>query len=443
MSFWKSTVLISGFLTASVAFAHSTGADPGLTGAPETGGNPTCAACHGDGTVNTQGGNVALSISDSSYTGGQKYRITVTVTDGSARRWGFELTARSGSSKTTQAGTFAPADGNSRVISEGSFQYITHTSTGTRRGTSGPTTFDVDWTAPASGAGPVTFYVAGNAANNNGTNDGGDHIYTSSKDLAEASSNPKPTIRTDQAPAIQSWGGRLDFSSNSYLEIYGSNFGGPACSSGVRIWQGSDFTGSSAPTSLDGTSVKINGKPAYVYFVCDGQIAVNTPDDTATGPVPIVVTTANGDSNTVMVNKAKVSPALLTSPNFIVGGRQYVIAQIANSTTLVGKPGLVTGGTFQTIKAGDAITLYALGLGDTSPAVQAGVINPANGDVTLPLEVRIGGQTAQITFKAAPAGTIGYFQVNVIVPNIGSGDQTIEMVVDGVSNAQNLFLSNP
>lgn len=442
MTFWARTILVSSFLLTSAAFAHSTGADPGMTGAP---GNSTCAACHGDGTVNTHGGNVSLGIADASYTGGQKYRITITITDGGARRWGFELTARSGSGKTTQAGTFTAADGNSRVISQGSEQYITHTSSGTRRGTAGPVTFDVDWTAPAAGAGTVTFYVAANAANNSGSNDGGDHIYTSSKDLSEATASPKPSIRTDQPPALQSWGGRQDFASNSYLEIYGSNFGGGACASGGRIWQGTDFTGNNAPTSLAGTSVKVNGKPAFIYFVCDGQININTPDDTATGPVPVVVTTAAGDSNTVTVNKAKVSPALLTSNSFVVGGRQYVIAQTgtANPPALVGKPGLISGITFQAVKPGDSITLYALGLGPTNPAVQAGVINGGNGDVTLPLEIRIGGQTAQVTFKSAPAGTIGYYQINVVIPNIGPGDQPIEMIVDGVSNGQNLFLSNP
>lgn len=442
MTFWKSINLASAFFfLAPLAFGFSSGANPGLTGAP---GNSTCAACHGDGTVNTRGGSVAIGIPDASYTGGQKYRITVTITDANARRWGFELTARSGADRMTQAGTIASVDGNTRVITEGSHQYITHTSAGTRRGTVGPVTFEVEWTAPAAATGTVTFYVAANAANNNGANGEGDNIYTSTKDLAEAAAGNKPTIRTE-LPALQSWGGRQEFSSNSYVEIYGTNFGGGPCASAGRMWQGSDFNGNNAPTSLIGTSVKINGKSAFVYFVCDTQVNVNTPDDATTGPVPVVVTTAAGDSNTINANKARVSPALLTANSFVVGGRQYVIAQTGtgNPPPLVGKPGLIPNVNFQAVKPGDVITLYALGLGATNPAIQAGVINSGNGDVTLPLQIRIGGQTAQINFKAAPAGTIGYYQINVVVPNIGPGDQPIEMIVDGVSDAQNLFLSNP
>ena len=43
--------------------------------------------------------------------------------------------------------------------------FIEHTSAGTRNGTRNGVTFQFDWTPPAVNAGPVTFYVAGNAAN--------------------------------------------------------------------------------------------------------------------------------------------------------------------------------------------------------------------------------------------------------------------------------------
>src|SRR5436305_15321066 len=61
--------------------------------------------------------------------------------------------------------------------------FIQHTSSGTRNGTPNGVTFQFDWTPPATNAGPVTLYVAGNAANadNNLT---GDFIYTSSVQLA-------------------------------------------------------------------------------------------------------------------------------------------------------------------------------------------------------------------------------------------------------------------
>src|ERR1700744_2148749 len=78
----------------------------------------------------------------------------------------------------------------------------------------------------------------------------------------------------------------------SWGSIYGTNL-----ASGSAVWSG-DF-----PTSLGGTSVTINGKPAYLSFVSAGQIDLQAPDDTATGVVPVVVTTAAGQTtSTVTLN---------------------------------------------------------------------------------------------------------------------------------------------
>jgi hypothetical protein len=51
------------------------------------------------------------------------------------------------------------------------------------------------------------------------------------------------------------------------------------------------------PQSLGGTSVTINSKPAYIYFVSGGQISVQAPDDTARGTVQVVVTTPAGSAS--------------------------------------------------------------------------------------------------------------------------------------------------
>jgi hypothetical protein len=46
-------------------------------------------------------------------------------------------------------------------------------------------TFTFDWTAPSAGTGNVTFYFAGLAGNNNGTDDTGDYTYTGNQVYAE------------------------------------------------------------------------------------------------------------------------------------------------------------------------------------------------------------------------------------------------------------------
>ena len=71
----------------------------------------------------------------------------------------------------------------------------------------------------------------------------------------------------------------------AWASIDGSNL-----ASGTAVWKG-DF-----PISLGGTSVTINGKPAYLWFVSSGQINFQAPSDMATGTVPVVVTIPTGSA---------------------------------------------------------------------------------------------------------------------------------------------------
>jgi len=61
----------------------------------------------------------------------------------------------------------------------GNRQYIEHSFIGTFQGQTLQANWIFNWVAPTSPAGPVTFYAAGNQANNDGT-ENGDQIYTTS-----------------------------------------------------------------------------------------------------------------------------------------------------------------------------------------------------------------------------------------------------------------------
>ncbi len=171
-------------LAALPALARSTGAPPGRTGAPP---GDNCTVCH-QGTVNSGAGSLKIEFSNgSTYAPGQTYKVRVTLADPAAQRWGFELTARMGADKLDKVGSFAIDNSTLTQFSPGSTpgEYVTHTTAGTSPGTTGSSSWEVNWTAPAAGTGPVTFYAAGNAANNNGANTG-DLIYTTSLTVAEA-----------------------------------------------------------------------------------------------------------------------------------------------------------------------------------------------------------------------------------------------------------------
>jgi uncharacterized protein (TIGR03437 family) len=71
---------------------------------------------------------------------------------------------------------------------------------------------------------------------------------------------------------------------------------------------------------------------------------------------------------------------------------------------------------------------------------QAGVVAGQGAPLALPYELRIGGVPATVTFAGMVAGSIGLYQLNVVVPNVAAGDQPIELTVDGVPAGQNMVI---
>ncbi len=152
-----------------------------FSGGPPDGyaGNPpnqlTCVACHGDFPLNAGNGQLELLGVPATISAGQTYSLTVRLSDPGQSRWGFELTVINAQNESS--GTIIVTDPDSTQISDNPApapDYLKHTSAGTRRGTAGPREWSFDWTAGPDSQ--VEFYVAGNAANNDGTTFG-DFIY--------------------------------------------------------------------------------------------------------------------------------------------------------------------------------------------------------------------------------------------------------------------------
>jgi uncharacterized protein (TIGR03437 family) len=117
---------------------------------------------------------------------------------------------------------------------------------------------------------------------------------------------------------LQTFDGSPRLSPGTWVQIFGTNLAGTA-----RTWGARDFNGPQAPTSPDGVSVRINGKAGYISAISPEKITVQVHDeDTVGGPVPIEVTREGGTSNRVTIEISKVSPALRTTPSFLVSGKQ-------------------------------------------------------------------------------------------------------------------------
>ncbi|MCI0485921.1 MAG: hypothetical protein L0229_04895 [Blastocatellia bacterium] len=169
--------IIVVLFVAAIAYGFSSGPPSGHTGAP--GDNGTCVVCHAPSAGSGPGsGSIRIENVPQEYTLGQQYTINVVIQEPGRQVFGFQMTAIDDSGN--RAGTFASLDSNTRLnfsTGSGGRQYIQHTLAGTQSPVTGSRTWQVRWTAPSSNVGRIRFFVAGNAANDDGTN-GGDIIHT-------------------------------------------------------------------------------------------------------------------------------------------------------------------------------------------------------------------------------------------------------------------------
>src|SRR5580658_10751893 len=109
--------------------------------------------------------------------------------------------------------------------------------------------------------------------------------------------------------------GAAAIESGSWVSIYGSNL-----ATTNRSWQASDFSGTNLPTTIDNVSVLIDGKKAAIAYVSPGQLNVQAPADTNTGPVPVEVTIALG-SATGTATLQSYAPAFFTFLSYYAAAR--------------------------------------------------------------------------------------------------------------------------
>lgn len=195
------TIFVSFFFTdnpaVEIAYAFPAGPDPGRTAAP---GELSCATSECHGTARNTGPGKFIIIVPEQYEPGHTYQITVRheTTDTTRTRWGFQLTTLNASN--AKAGTLQNINGFTSIINNAgpnrSRDYIQHNITGTFQGQTVRANWTFNWIAPDRNVGQITFYAAGNQANNDGTSSG-DQIYS-----VKAVINPADVTPVPAAPEI-------------------------------------------------------------------------------------------------------------------------------------------------------------------------------------------------------------------------------------------------
>jgi uncharacterized protein (TIGR03437 family) len=219
-------------------------------------------------------------------------------------------------------------------------------------------------------------------------------------------------------------------SSGAWIAIMGVNL-----APDTRPWLASDFVGTQLPTSLDGVSVRINGKAAYLSYISPNQINALAPADAATGSVDVQVIAPNGTSQSVSAQKTAFTPAVFVFDP----GRRYAAAVLLDGT-YAGPVGLFgAAASSRPPVPGDTIQLFATGLGATAPPYPDGQLISAAIPLANLVTVSVGGKNASVQF--AGLVTAGCYQINLTVPQLPPGDAPIQLSIGGVASQSGVFLA--
>jgi uncharacterized protein (TIGR03118 family) len=214
---------------------------------------------------------------------------------------------------------------------------------------------------------------------------------------------------------------------NTFLSIFGPNL-----ASTSRTWKTSDFVNGALPTQLDGVSVTIDGKPAYVAYVSPTQINVLAPSDTTIAQVPVVVTNNGLTSAPANVQLASVAPAF-----FLFKGNA-IAAFHGDDVTPVGATGVAPGST--PAQPGETIVLWCTGFGPTNPAYPDGQLIMMPYSLPTMPTVTFGGTSAVVAYAGLTLA--GVYQINVTVPaTTPDGDIPVVAQIQGANSPSTAIIT--
>lgn len=255
--------------------------------------------------------------------------------------------------------------------------------------------------------------------------------------LTPAVSAQLPSISPGGVVSASAFGEFNAISPGDWIEIYGTNL-----ASGTTTWASSNFTGNTAPTSLNGTTVTIGNTSAFVEYANPGHVNVQVPSNVTTGSQQLIVTTGAGASAPYPVTVNATEPGLLAPPTFIIGKANYVAALFSDGATYVLPPGAIAGVPSRRAHAGDIITLYGVGFGPVTPPISAGQIVQQSNALTTSMQVFFAGTSAAMSYAGLAPGAVGLYQFNITVPNVAPSDTTpLTFTLGGVPGTQNLMIA--
>jgi uncharacterized protein (TIGR03437 family) len=225
------------------------------------------------------------------------------------------------------------------------------------------------------------------------------------------------------ATSVRGVDGQPVVAAGGWASISGAGFvpGGPV------DWSESIRNGA-LPDFLDGVTVNVAGRAAYLGYVAPDQVNFLAPDG-AFGPVPVTVTTPAGTTAPVAVQVQPFSPAFFFWPD-----NQPVATH--EDSSIAAQNGTFPKSYTVPAKQGERIVLWATGFGPTIPPAPAGVPVPSGTEYKTVnrVLVTIGGLPARGLSSTLAPGLAGVYRLEVEVPRaLPNGDHPVIAYVNGLS----------
>jgi uncharacterized protein (TIGR03437 family) len=228
--------------------------------------------------------------------------------------------------------------------------------------------------------------------------------------IAGLASAQTPVITPGGTVSAASFAPGQPVAPGSLVAIFGNQFAGSLASADTVPLS----------TTLSNTSVSFNGIAAPLNFVAPGQINAQVPYEVLpagmNGAVNVVVTRNGVASAPDPVNITQFAPGVFAANGHAIA----IIATDPNDTArfakLAAPAGSIPGLTTVPARPGDALIIYATGLGAVTPAVQSGhdsldQLRKTNSTPT----VLIGNVPATVFFSGLTPNFPGIYQLNVTV----------------------------
>jgi uncharacterized protein (TIGR03437 family) len=397
------------------AAAFSGGPPASRTLAPALGtiqAEPACNICHQSFPLNSGPGVLTISGLPATYMPNQEITVTVTLAQADRGRYGFQAQVldnqglKAGELVVTDMARTQLMDGVGNFVGR---QYIEHTLPGVSPNGTNQNSWSFTWKAPAQSVGRVTFYVAGNAANNSNTNLG-DYIYTTSQSL-----QPAGSIVLGSAASLVQTG---NTTAEGIVAVFGTGLADSTAAA----------TTLPLPTTLAGASVKVRDaggteRDAGLFFASPQQINLLIPAGTAAGVATVTVTRGTASLGATILVEA-VAPAIFTANANGTGVPAAILVRQRGATQTIEPVFQGTAGNAQPLPIdlgpeGDQVVLVLFG---SQFRARTGTNNRA----------LIGTTAAEVQFAAAQGDLAGLDQANILIPRslVGSGNVNVGLTID-------------